>query len=77
MARDFQVKKRRPVRRKHIAPLLKELEEGLNIDLAGDGAFGCRPRRARPWRWRSISRCPIAPAAARKMPTAAAGALPP
>ena len=40
MAKDFQVKKRRPVRRKHIAPLLKELEEGLNIDLAVDGAFG-------------------------------------
>ena len=39
MAKDFQVKKRRPVRRKHIAPLLKELEEGLNIDLAVDGAF--------------------------------------
>ena len=27
MAKEFQVKKRRPVRRKHIAPLLKELEE--------------------------------------------------
>ena len=39
MAKEFQVKKRRPVRRKHIAPLLKELEEGLNIDLAVDGAF--------------------------------------
>ena len=39
MAKEFQVKKRRPVRRKHIAPLLKELEEGLSIDLAVDGAF--------------------------------------
>ena len=32
MAKDFQVKKRRPVRRKHIAPLLKELEEGLTLE---------------------------------------------
>ena len=39
MAKEFHVKKRRPVRRKHIAPLLKELEEGLDIDLAVDGAF--------------------------------------
>ena len=39
MAKDWQIKKRRPVRRKHIAPLLKDLEEALGIDLAVDGAF--------------------------------------
>lgn len=39
MAKDWQVKKRRPVRRKNIAPLLKELESDLGIDLSVDGAF--------------------------------------
>ena len=39
MAKDWQIKKRRPVRRKNIAPLLKDLEEALGIDLAVDGAF--------------------------------------
>ena len=39
MAKDWQIRKRRPVRRKHIAPLLKDLEEALGIDLAVDGAF--------------------------------------
>ena len=39
MAKDWQIKKRRPVRRKNIAPLLKDLESALGIDLAVDGAF--------------------------------------
>jgi len=39
MAQDWSVKKRRPVRRKHIAPLLKRLEEDLGLDLNVDGAF--------------------------------------
>ncbi len=39
MAKDWQVRKRRPVRRKNIAPLLKELESHLGIDLSVDGAF--------------------------------------
>ena len=39
MSKDWTIRKRRPVRRKNIAPLLKELEESLQIDLAVDGAF--------------------------------------
>lgn len=39
MATEWSMKKRRPVRRKHIAPLLKRLEEDLGIDLAVDGGF--------------------------------------
>ncbi len=39
MAKDWQIRKRRPVRRKNIAPLLKELEAHLGIDMAVDGAF--------------------------------------
>lgn len=39
MVKDWQVRKRRPVRRKNIAPLLKRLEEHLDIDLSVDGAF--------------------------------------
>jgi predicted RNA-binding protein (TIGR00451 family) len=39
MAKEWHIKKRRPVRRKQIAPLLKELEFALGIDLAVDGAF--------------------------------------
>ena len=39
MSKDWTIRKRRPVRRKNIAPLLKELEESLQIDLSVDGAF--------------------------------------
>ena len=39
MSKDWNIRKRRPVRRKHIAPLLKALEESLGIDLSVDGAF--------------------------------------
>ena len=39
MSKDWSIRKRRPVRRKNIAPLLKELEESLQIDLSVDGAF--------------------------------------
>ena len=39
MTRDWSIRKRRPVRRKNIAPLLKDLEEALDIDLAVEGAF--------------------------------------
>ena len=31
MTRDWSIRKRRPVRRKNIAPLLKDLEEALEI----------------------------------------------
>tara|TARA_Y100001935_G_scaffold174558_1_gene144298 strand:- start:994 stop:1503 length:510 start_codon:yes stop_codon:yes gene_type:complete len=39
MGKEWTLRKRRPVRRKHIAPLLKALEESLGIDLSVDGAF--------------------------------------
>lgn len=39
MVKDWSIRKRRPVRRKAIAPLLKELERVLGIDLNVDGAF--------------------------------------
>ena len=39
MSKDWSIRKRRPVRRKHIAPLLKALEQSLGIDLSVDGAF--------------------------------------
>ena len=39
MSKDWTIRKRRPVRRKNIAPLLKELEGSLQIDLSVDGAF--------------------------------------
>ena len=39
MAEEWHIKKRRPVRKKAIVPLLKELESSLGIDLAVDGAF--------------------------------------
>ena len=39
MSKDWSIRKRRPVRRKNIAPLLKALEVSLGIDLSVDGAF--------------------------------------
>jgi PUA domain protein len=39
MTRDWSMKKRRPVRRKKVAPLLNTLEEALGIDLQVDDAF--------------------------------------
>ena len=39
MSKDWSIRKRRPVRRKNIAPLLKALESSLVIDLSVDGAF--------------------------------------
>jgi len=39
MSKDWSIRKRRPVRRKNIAPLLKALEASLGIDLSVDGAF--------------------------------------
>ena len=39
MTRDWSMRKRRPVRRKKIAPLLVDLENALQIDLKVDGAF--------------------------------------
>ena len=39
MSKEWSIRKRRPVRRKNIAPLLKALESSLGIDLSVDGAF--------------------------------------
>ena len=59
MAKDWQIKKRRPVRRKHIAPLLKDLEEALGIDLAVDGAF-LEMADYGPWKMVLVDRVPLA-----------------
>lgn len=59
MPRDWQIKKRRPVRRKHIAPLLKDLEEALGIDLAVDGAF-LEMANYGPWKMVLVDRVPLA-----------------
>ena len=39
MAKDWSVRKRRPVRRKQVAPLLSKLEDRFGIDLNLEGAF--------------------------------------
>ena len=39
MAKNWVVRKRRPVRRKQVAPLLAALEESFGVDLNLDGAF--------------------------------------
>lgn len=39
MAKDWSVRKRRPVRRKQVAPLLSKLEVRFGIDLNLEGAF--------------------------------------
>ncbi len=39
MVKDWSIRKRRPIRRKAIAPLLRDLEEALGIDLDVAGAF--------------------------------------
>ena len=59
MAKDWQIKKRRPVRRKHIAPLLKDLEEALGIDLSVDGAF-LEMADYGPWKMVLVDRVPLA-----------------
>jgi PUA-domain protein len=59
MARDWEIKKRRPVRRKNIAPLLKDLEEALGIDLSVDGAF-LEMADYGPWKMVLVDRVPLA-----------------
>jgi|TARA_B100000965_G_scaffold252143_1_gene212125 PUA domain protein len=59
MAKDWQIKKRRPVRRKNIAPLLKDLESALGIDLAVDGAF-LEMADYGPWKMVLVDRVPLA-----------------
>ena len=59
MAKDWQIKKRRPIRRKNIAPLLKDLERVLNIDLNVDGAF-LEMAEYGPWQLVLVDRVPLA-----------------
>ena len=58
MTRDWSIRKRRPVRRKNIAPLLKALEEALNIDLSVDGAF-LEMAEYGPWQMVLVDKVPI------------------
>jgi len=59
VAKDWQIKKRRPIRRKNIAPLLKDLESVLNIDLNVDGAF-LEMAEYGPWQLVLVDRVPLA-----------------
>ena len=58
MANEWSIRKRRPVRRKHIAPLLKQLETDLEIDLNVDGAF-LEMATYGPWTMVFVDRTPI------------------
>ena len=58
MATEWSVRKRRPVRRKHIAPLLKRLEGDLAIDLNVDGAF-LEMAEYGPWTMVFVDRTPL------------------
>ena len=58
MANEWSVRKRRPVRRKHIAPLLKRLEVDLAIDLNVDGAF-LEMAEYGPWSMVFVDRTPL------------------
>ena len=59
VAKDWQIKKRRPVRRKLLAPLLKDLESPLGIDLSVDGAF-LEMADYGPWQMVLVDRVPLA-----------------
>ena len=59
MAEEWHIKKRRPVRKKAIVPLLKELESSLGIDLAVDGAF-IEMAMYGPWEMVFLDKTPIA-----------------
>ena len=58
MANEWSMRKRRPVRRKNIAPLLKRLEEDLAIDLNVDGAF-LEMAEYGPWTMVFVDRTPL------------------
>ena len=58
MATEWSLRKRRPVRRKHIAPLLKRLEIDLDIDLNVDGAF-LEMAEYGPWTMVFVDRTPL------------------
>ena len=59
MSKDWSIRKRRPVRRKHIAPLLKALEQSLGIDLSVDGAF-LEMAEYGPWQMVFVNKVAIA-----------------
>ena len=58
MANEWSIRKRRPVRRKNIAPLLKRLEADLAIDLNVDGAF-LEMAEYGPWTMVFVDRTPL------------------
>ena len=58
MANEWSIRKRRPVRRKNIAPLLKRLETDLAIDLNVDGAF-LEMAEYGPWTMVFVDRTPL------------------
>jgi PUA domain protein len=58
MANEWSIRKRRPVRRKNIAPLLKQLETDLAIDLNVDGAF-IEMAEYGPWTMVFVDRTPL------------------
>ena len=59
MVKDWSIRKRRPIRRKAIAPLLKDLEEALGIDLQVDGAF-LEAAEFGPWKLVFVDKTPKA-----------------
>ena len=59
MVKDWQVRKRRPVRRKQVAPLLAALEDSLGVDLSLEGAF-LEIAEYGPWRLMIVDKEPHA-----------------
>ena len=58
MTNDWMMKKRRPVRRKNIAPLLKQLEQDLAVDLNVEGGF-LEMAEYGPWTMVFVDKTPI------------------
>jgi len=58
MGNEWSIRKRRPVRRKNIAPLLKRLEADLELDLNVDGAF-LEMAEYGPWTVVFVDRVPL------------------
>ena len=58
MGNEWSIRKRRPVRRKNIAPLLKRLETDLELDLNVDGAF-LEMAEYGPWTVVFVDRVPL------------------
>ena len=58
MTNEWTMRKRRPVRRKIIAPLLKRLEQDLGVDLNVDGGF-LEMAEYGPWTMVFVEKTPI------------------